>query len=100
MPNDHKGDEEESAIDVKVDGLTMKITKPNNDDPTARDAHHDFSYDKAFAPHEGQEEIFAEVSEFVQSALDGYNVTLFSCTSPRPHRFALRHLLLIRIKFF
>ena len=31
-----------------------------------------------FAPSAGQEAIFQEVSEFVQSALDGYNVCLFS----------------------
>lgn len=31
-----------------------------------------------FAPSSGQEAIFQEVSEFVQSALDGYNVCLFS----------------------
>ena len=31
-----------------------------------------------FAPSAGQETIFQAVSEFVQSALDGYNVCLFS----------------------
>ena len=37
-----------------------------------------FSFDRVFAPSAGQEAIFQEVSEFVQSALDGYNVCLFS----------------------
>jgi kinesin family member C1 len=37
-----------------------------------------FNFDRSFAAHEGQEDVFKEVSEFVQSALDGYNVTLFS----------------------
>ncbi|GMH96701.1 hypothetical protein TrST_g5295 [Triparma strigata] len=39
---------------------------------------HKFSFDKVFAPSVSQEKVFLEVSEFVQSALDGYNVCLFS----------------------
>ena len=39
---------------------------------------HSFTYDKSFHPSEGQDPVFEEVSEFVQSALDGYNVCLFS----------------------
>ena len=41
-------------------------------------AEHKFSFDKVFAPSVSQEKVFEEVSEFVQSALDGYNVCLFS----------------------
>jgi len=37
-----------------------------------------FNFDKVFAPSTGQDTVFSEVSEFVQSALDGYNVCLFS----------------------
>ena len=37
-----------------------------------------FQFDRVFAPCAGQEAVFDEVSEFVQSALDGYNVCLFS----------------------
>jgi kinesin family protein C1 len=43
---------------------------------------HKWTFDKSFPMATTQEEIFAEVSEFVQSALDGYNVCLFSCTCP------------------
>jgi len=39
---------------------------------------HAFKFDKVFAPSTGQDVVFDEVSEFVQSALDGYNVCLFS----------------------
>ena len=39
---------------------------------------HNFSFDRVFSPSIGQEAVFQEVSEFVQSALDGYNVCLFS----------------------
>uniref|UniRef100_A0A7S3Q460 Kinesin motor domain-containing protein n=1 Tax=Chaetoceros debilis TaxID=122233 RepID=A0A7S3Q460_9STRA len=39
---------------------------------------HSFTFDRVFGPSVGQEVVFTEVSEFVQSALDGYNVCLFS----------------------
>ena len=42
------------------------------------DVTHTFKYDRAFHPSNGQDSVFEEVSEFVQSALDGYNVCLFS----------------------
>lgn len=39
---------------------------------------HLFSYDRVFGPGTSQEEVFGEVSELVQSALDGHKVCLFS----------------------
>lgn len=39
---------------------------------------HTFSFDRVFGPGTGQQQVFAEVSELVQSALDGYHVCLFS----------------------
>lgn len=39
---------------------------------------HAFGFDRVFAPGTGQAEVFEEVSQLVQSALDGYKVCLFS----------------------
>ena len=73
LPNDKQREGEESIVTVGMDTLSMSIKDPKN-----AGSEHKFSFDRAFAAHEGQEEVFKEVSEFVQSALDGYNVTLFS----------------------
>jgi kinesin family member C1 len=70
LPNDEGCTD--SAIDVSLDGETLNIL----DSRTG--GAHDFKFDKVFPPSAGQDQIFDEVSDFVQSALDGYNVCLFS----------------------
>ena len=59
-----------SSLDIHPDGENLSIESKSNT--------HDFKFDKIFAPSSGQEAVFDEVSEFVQSALDGYHVCLFS----------------------
>lgn len=61
---------EMSAIDLHPDGENLSIE--------SKCKKHDFKFDKVFAPSAGQDAVFCEVSEFVQSALDGYHVCLFS----------------------
>lgn len=73
------------AFFVKFVLLTMQLgfvsciltyiikNKPN--DPTPK---HTFSFDRVFAPSAGQDTVYQEVSQFIQSALDGYKVCLFS----------------------
>mmetsp|Transcript_20448 Transcript_20448/g.26615 ORF Transcript_20448/g.26615 Transcript_20448/m.26615 type:complete len:690 (-) Transcript_20448:324-2393(-) len=77
LPNDKKRDDEESVLTVGLDmtSITLKDPKKDKDE---KGALHKFTFDRTFAAHEGQEDVFKDVSEFVQSALDGYNVTLFS----------------------
>mmetsp|Transcript_4547 Transcript_4547/g.10699 ORF Transcript_4547/g.10699 Transcript_4547/m.10699 type:complete len:1015 (+) Transcript_4547:84-3128(+) len=77
LPNDKQRDDEKSVLSVGTDKMAMTLRDPTKD-PSEKNAEYKFSFDRAFAAHEGQEEVFADVSEFVQSALDGYNVTLFS----------------------
>jgi kinesin family protein C1 len=70
LPGD--GEAQESSIDVCPDGESLSIT----DNRTM--APHGFKFDKVFPPSAGQDIVFTEVSDFVQSALDGYHVCLFS----------------------
>jgi len=76
LPNDHVSDGTPTAPEAKVDGVGLLIRKM--DDSNAVVEQQSFNFDKVFSPSTGQEEVFYEVAEFVQSALDGYNVCLFS----------------------
>ncbi|CAN0070497.1 unnamed protein product [Discosporangium mesarthrocarpum] len=77
LPNDNNQEGAKGAIISKGDGVGCTLTKtmPGKDQVVESQ---NFSFDKVFPPSAGQEEVFAEVSEFVQSALDGFNVCLFS----------------------
>ncbi|KAG7338295.1 kinesin motor domain containing protein [Nitzschia inconspicua] len=70
LPGDKQNDE--SPVDVSPDGESLTILDRRSGSPI------DFKFDKVFPPSAGQELVFEEVSDFVQSALDGYHVCLFS----------------------
>jgi kinesin family protein C1 len=70
LPGDKQNDE--SPIDVSPDGESLNILDRRSGTPL------DFKFDKVFPPSAGQGVVFDEVSDFVQSALDGYHVCLFS----------------------
>jgi len=70
LPND--GAARSTSMDILPDGESLSIQGKHVGEV------HGFKFDKVFAPSTGQDMVFDEVSEFVQSALDGYNVCLFS----------------------
>ncbi|KAL0406888.1 UNVERIFIED_CONTAM: Kinesin-like protein KIN-14N [Sesamum latifolium] len=47
-------------------------------DLTQNGQKHSFTYDKVFMPDDSQEDVFVEISQLVQSALDGYKVCIFA----------------------
>jgi len=72
--------------DGSKDGLSGEVIDVHNEEesieirsPTEMvKKGHRFNFDKCFGQSTGQDVIFDEVSEFVQSALDGFNVCLMS----------------------
>jgi kinesin family protein C1 len=62
----------EPAVKCAPDGSSLNLQRIDGKDDAA------FEFDRVFDPTSKQEEIFEEVSQLVQSALDGYKVCLFS----------------------
>lgn len=75
----------EDAADPAVDfatsgdllgrGLSLTVPGSLTGQPPQK---HNFAFDKVFAPGSTQEQIFVEISELVQSALDGHKVCIFA----------------------
>merc|ERR1719330_1635067 len=72
LPGDGVDDDTEPFVVPKSETSLRLI------DETSQNQKYNFNFDRVFGPSIGQEQVFTEVSEFVQSALDGYNVCLFS----------------------
>ncbi|KAK3746698.1 hypothetical protein QZH41_018915 [Actinostola sp. cb2023] len=60
--------------------LTVEQSIPSEDVTGSKRAaqRHDFTFDKIFSQTSNQSEVFEEISQLVQSALDGYNVCIFA----------------------
>ena len=89
LPGDGDADARKPAVEPGADGVSLALAGEAEGAPRSptRGGEHDkrrprkretYAYDRVFGPEVGQEEVFGEVSEFVQSALDGYQVCLLS----------------------
>lgn len=67
-------DEGPSVVEF-TDDCTIRV---NTGDDTISNPKKDFEFDRVYGPHVGQAELFSDIQPFVQSALDGYNVSIFA----------------------
>ncbi|XP_057422184.1 kinesin-like protein KIN-14B [Lotus japonicus] len=67
-------DEGPSVVEFP-DDYTIRV---NTGDESLSNSKKDFEFDRVYGPHVGQAELFTDVQPLVQSALDGYNVSIFA----------------------
>ncbi|XP_074654026.1 carboxy-terminal kinesin 2-like isoform X1 [Tubulanus polymorphus] len=64
--------------DNKVLEMERLDAKDLNETTMSSKKKHEFTFDRVFNPESKQEDAFLEISQLVQSALDGYNVCIFA----------------------
>ncbi|KAK7317655.1 hypothetical protein RJT34_02074 [Clitoria ternatea] len=67
-------DEGPSVVEFP-DDYTIRV---NTGDESLSNVKKDFEFDRVYGPHVGQAELFSDVQPLVQSALDGYTVSIFA----------------------
>ncbi|XP_066378912.1 kinesin-like protein KIN-14L isoform X1 [Miscanthus floridulus] len=67
-------DEGPSVVEFP-DDFSIRV---NTGDESLTNPKKDYEFDRVYGPHIGQAELFLDVQPFVQSALDGYNISIFA----------------------
>merc|ERR1739848_341050 len=83
LPSEEK-EEGERIGHVNIQGDSLELIKTVADGTTTiaagnnKNQKFDFEFDRVFGPTSSQMAVFEEISQLVQSAMDGYNVCVFA----------------------
>merc|ERR1712141_283908 len=66
------------GTDEKSLEIFKPVESPNSSNGNKTDQHFNFDFDHVFGHKTTQDDVFDEVSQLVQSAIDGYNVCIFA----------------------
>eukprot|EP01068_Selenidium_serpulae_P007444 Selendium_serpulae@DN4711_c0_g1_i2.p1 len=73
--------EDQARLTVSSDGLSLTLTTRSKKSVTGMQEvsdRYEYAFDRVFAAASTQHEIFDDISQLVQSALDGFNVAIFA----------------------
>lgn len=79
LEGDSTGSAKISYPDNEVDSKEVEVmgAEEKSSLGTVTTKKHPFAFDRVFGPRSNNQDVFGEISQLVQSALDGYNVCIF-----------------------